>query len=377
MSQWLEATRSVLLRLRDRTGAWGYRADRGPTSEATALCCLGLWSSRRLSLSKHMATDSFASCIPPGGTAVRTDPQPLPFPPGGTAVRTDPQPLPFPPGGTAVRTDPQPLPPVRTADPTNNPGRVLHAELEAINRGADWLRQLQQADGSIGVSPGLPHPGWATPYCLLLWKALDVHLRACQKASAWLLQEKGAPVDADQVLNRMIVGDDQSLLGWPWVDGTHSWLEPTALAIIALDRQGLGDHPRVEEGIKLILDRALHSGGWNYGNKSVFGRALRPHPEPTAMALLALAARRANKCPRAVDPALRYLRQVLPGIDAPCSTAWGVLGLRAWNACPAEADAWLARSFARHGGRRDITAGLGLLALAGGEPDVLTGKPLP
>ena len=303
MSQWLEATRSVLLRLRDRTGAWGYRADRGPTSEATALCCLGLWSSRRSPLSSETR--------------------------------------------------------------------------DAINRGADWLRQLQQGDGSIGVSPGLPHPGWATPYCLLLWKALDVYPQARQRASAWLLQEKGAQLEADEALIRMIVGDDQSLLGWPWVAGTHSWLEPTAISIMALDRQGLGDHPRVEEGIKMILDRALHFGGWNYGNKSIFGRALRPHPEPTGMALVALAARPGNRRPRAVDLALRYLRQVLPEIDAPCSLAWGVLGLRAWNACPVEADTWLARSFARHGGRRDITAGLGLLALAGGEPDLFTRKPLP
>ena len=53
---------------------------------------------------------------------------------------------------------------------------------------------------------------------------------------------------------------------------------------------GLADHPRVKAGIKLILDRALDAGGWNYGNKSVFGTELRPQPGPTGLALLALAA---------------------------------------------------------------------------------------
>lgn len=303
MSQWLEAARSVLMRLRDRTGAWGYRTDRGPTTEATALCCLGLWSTRRLLLSS--------------------------------------------------------------------------TEREAIDRGADWLQELQQADGSIGVSPGLPHPGWATPYCLLLWQALDVHPQARQRASAWLLEQKGAQIDTDLALLRSVVGDDQLLLGWPWVSGTHSWIEPTAMAILALDRQGLGNHPRVEEGIKMILDRAFPLGGWNYGNKAVFGRALRPHPEPTGMALVALATRPGKTRSRAVDLAISYLHQLLPTVEAPCSLAWGVLGLRAWDACPAAAETWLARSFARHGGRRDITAGLGLLALAGGDLDLLTRKPAP
>ena len=73
-----------------------------------------------------------------------------------------------------------------------------------------------------------------------------------------------------------MIGHDSTLVGWPWVDGTHSWLEPTALAILALCREGLGDHPRVAAGIALILDRALEDGGWNYGGKAVFGRSAAP-----------------------------------------------------------------------------------------------------
>lgn len=302
-NEWLGEARDTLLRLRDRSGAWGYRTDRGPAAEATALAGLGL-----------------LSCRTPSGS---------------------------------------------------------DAAAEAIKRGADWLGALQQADGSIGVSPDLPHPGWPTAYGLLLWNILDLRPEARRRASTWLLERKGALVEDGQGLVRAIVGDDQSLLGWPWTAGTHSWLEPTAIAILALDREGLGGHPRVEEGLRMILDRALPGGGWNYGNKSVFGHVLRPHPGPTGMALLAMAARAGKTRPRSVNQAIDYLRKVLPEIRAPISLGWGVLGLRAWAACPAQAETWLAESFALHGGRRDITAGLALLALAGGDSPLITRKPLP
>jgi hypothetical protein len=212
---------------------------------------------------------------------------------------------------------------------------------------------------------------------MLVWNAIDVQSEGRRRAAAWLLENKGSPLEADQVPLPTIVGDNQSLLGWSWTAGTHSWLEPTAMAVMALDREGLGDHPRVEEGTQMILDRALSQGGWNYGNKSVFRQALRPQPAPTGLALLALAANGGTVRPRAVDPALHYLQRVLPDIRAPISLAWGVLGLRAWSACPELADTWLSHSFALHSARRDMTAGLALLALAGGEASFLPRKSLP
>jgi hypothetical protein len=162
-----------------------------------------------------------------------------------------------------------------------------------------------------------------------------------------------------------IVGHDTMLVGWPWVAGTHSWLEPTAMAVLALRRVGSSSHPRVDEGYRLIRDRAIATGGWNYGNKAAFGHPLRPQPAPTGLALLALANR--DKCTPTIARAIHYLQETLLSVRASASLGWGLLGLRAWSSVPEEADRWLAEAYQRAKGRPDATVKLSLLLLAGGE----------
>ena len=156
-------------------------------------------------------------------------------------------------------------------------GQTSTLDIETSQQAARWLTAIQQSDGSLPVSEGHHSPGWATPYALLLWSALPGYQEAESRARTSLLGRKGE-VDRTEKKSEKVIGHDPSLVGWPWVDGTHSWLEPTALAILALCRAGLADHPRARAGVELILDRALESGGWNYGNKAVFGTELRPQP---------------------------------------------------------------------------------------------------
>jgi hypothetical protein len=226
---------------------------------------------------------------------------------------------------------------------------------------ASWMVSIVREDGSVPPSVELMTPGWATPYAILLWKGLDGYALARRRATVWLLRHQGRTHPRSTNKNP-VIGHDSTLIGWPWVDGTHSWLEPTALAILALCREGLGDHPRVSAGIALILDRALDHGGWNYGGKAVFGRPLRAWPAPTGLALLALAARRVED--RAISTAVAYLRGTLPGLRSAVSLSWGVLGLRAHDACPRDATEWLAASHERCAGRPDAALGLALLLLA-------------
>jgi hypothetical protein len=244
------------------------------------------------------------------------------------------------------------------------PTNVSAGDLEITRKAADWMQAIQQSNGALPVSEGSTSPGWATPYALMFWTNISGKEAARRRARTWLLDDEGVPLYLSSQSER-VIGHNPGMVGWPWVAGTHSWLEPTALAILALRRDGLFDHPRIKAGTKLILDRALESGGWNYGNKSVFGTELRPQPGPTGLALLALAS--GGKQSRAVAAALAYLRQTLPDIQAPVSLGWGILGLRAHHGCSSEAEEWIARSYSRCVGKPDAAMGLALLLLASSE----------
>ena len=102
-----------------------------------------------------------------------------------------------------------------------------------------------------------------------------------------------------------MVDIDVRLMGWPWSEDTFSWVEPTAWACLALRAVGKGNHPRVREGLQLLLDRAFETGGANYGNRTVLGKSTEPIPGPTAVLLLALQGIADN--PR-IEAAKGYLR---------------------------------------------------------------------
>jgi hypothetical protein len=239
--------------------------------------------------------------------------------------------------------------------------------IAAIDHAVGWLTSVQRPDGSLGATSSPSSPGWPTPLAVLCWHFLKTQKAARKRGIDWLLQLKGLPL-TDPGAYAGIIGHDPMLIGWPWVQNTHSWLEPTATAVLACVLEGAEAHPRVVEGVQLIVNRALAHGGWNYGNTAVFGKELRPQPGPTGLALLALAAIPSDKRPRCIDPATAYLKKVLPATQAPISLGWGVLGLRAWSACPDDAAGWLAESFAMHGSRENSAMGLALLLLASGDP---------
>ena len=242
-------------------------------------------------------------------------------------------------------------------------GSAAH-DLAVARSAAEWVAMLQRDDGSIPVFRGAIAPAWTTTYALLLWSSVSGFERSRNYAQKWLLRLEGRTVPRGDE-NAGLFGHDSTRIGWPWVDGTHSWVEPTAMAILALCREGMADHPRVEAGVQLILDRSLEGGGWNFGNKAVFGRDLRPQPGPTGLALLALFAHQSGspEIGRGIDYLRRELRDVRSGI----SLGWGVLGLRAWGAAPAQTDAWLGESFKRYGARPDAAVSLALLLLAASE----------
>lgn len=227
---------------------------------------------------------------------------------------------------------------------------------------SDWLAGLQQADGALGISPHLPRPHWTTPLAVLAWCAAARQGEARRKAVEWLLSHQG---DTTRPAGSSPMGHDPGIPGWPWVEGTHSWLEPTAMAVLALRRAGLADHPRTQDGQRLVRDRVIRTGGWNYGNSTVFGADLRPQPGPTGLALLALAGCDDFDSP-CIARSCAYLSEILPTTHAPQSLCFGILALSAWERRPAESEQWLRAAVEPASKYSNVIAHLAHLLLAAG-----------
>lgn len=274
----------------------------------------------------------------------------------------------------------------------------------------DWLADRQQADGSLRAEASAEKATWPTGWAMLAWQigiesespgALSraatgngpvVPYRppadspanhqgaatraaslpsadaaasrrwadALRRAAGWALTTEGHTVEQCDT-----VGHNPRLRGWAWVETTHSWVEPTAIHVLALRRCGLGDHPRCREAVAMLLDRMLSDGGWNYGNTTVLGNRLHPHVQPTGLALAALAG-----IPDAADSARRalsYLDATISPATTTASLCHAILGMTGHGRRPAEADAWLASACRTtlSGERSPYALALVVLAAAG------------
>jgi hypothetical protein len=244
------------------------------------------------------------------------------------------------------------------------------ASLSAAVAAANWLASIQQRDGSVGISALQPDPKWPTSLAVLLWMAMrramtsqsasnqaSPYDRPLDNAVTWTLSARGSAGS-----RKAHIGHDTTLVGWSWAADTHSWLEPTAMFVLALKAAGLADHPRAREGVRLLVDRLLPNGGANYGNTIVLGQPLLPHIQPTGLALLALAG---ESCadPR-IEQSLAYLERELTHDTPAASLGYAVLGLTSHGRRPPEADEWLCAAFQREMRRGPSPYKLALIALA-------------
>jgi hypothetical protein len=246
--------------------------------------------------------------------------------------------------------------------------------LDAAQKHLHWLAAAQTAGGDIAPFGQIPQSAWPTPIAIIAAVASDRKIQAesntasgkqsdsptfsVKQASTWLLSAAGLPVPKSPNY-----GHNTQLIGWPWVLGTHSWQEPTAWSVLALQSLGLGQHPRAQEGIRLLVDRLLATGGCNYGNTIILGQTLRPHVLPTGLALLALAGEQIAD-PR-IEKSIQYLTDTLNADTTSVSLSYGLLGLTAHNRRPAESQRWLEAAYRRTEQRDPSPHALALLVLAG------------
>lgn len=214
---------------------------------------------------------------------------------------------------------------------------LLEHDPEAASAPLSFLAAAQNNDGAVQVVAEAPEPAWTTSLAVLAWAASgrDEFRRSIERGVDWLLRVEGTTEE--------VVSDarhDATLVGWPWVQGTHSWIEPTAFALLALRAAGRAESPRALEAERLLIDRLLPQGGCNYGNTTVLGQTLRPHPQPTGLTLWALAGVETpdDRVAKSID----YLAATIGPDSPPTSLAFSLLGMTLHGRRPGSADEWIA-----------------------------------
>ncbi len=164
------------------------------------------------------------------------------------------------------------------------------AHRDVFERARAILSSSAAGDGTYRLMRGRDEAVWPTALVLFVESVLDGPMEPRNQAAAALvrLQGRTPKFDETEEVDEEIHDIDLSIVGWPWADGNFSWVEPTAWACLALRRAGHGEHARVKEGQRLLLDRTFDEGGINYGNRHILGKPLEPVPGPTALTLLAM-----------------------------------------------------------------------------------------
>lgn len=235
--------------------------------------------------------------------------------------------------------------------------------VEPARQVADWLAAIQSTEGSVGVRATESEPRWPTSLALLTWATMEerddsVSYQDCiDRAANWIVSHQGRSLPSTNE-----AGHDATLPAWPWADNTHSWVEPTALHVLALKAVGQSSHPRVRDAIRMLVNRQLVRGGFNYGNTVVLGNPLRPDLQPTGLALLALAEE--PDIAARLSLSLTYLRRELTPTTATASLCWSLLGLQVHGVHLNQAERWLEGAYRRVVARGASPHKLALIALA-------------
>ena len=209
---------------------------------------------------------------------------------------------------------------------------IQFGRLESAARIANWIAGIQSGDGSVGINRQHATPTWPTSLAMLAWyhlqKAEDSgrYQQNLADAKSWALSITGKQVDPEKA---SYIGHDTMLIGWPWVQGTHSWMEPTAFYTWAFKTIGLHDHSRTREAVRLLLDRQLPQGGCNYGNTFILGQRLLPHLQPSGIAMMAMHGedQLTEKQQHAITRTAAYLNRSLQSEASLASFCFGALGL--------------------------------------------------
>lgn len=199
----------------------------------------------------------------------------------------------------------------------------------ALEAGEATLQKCAAENGDFHCDGDREEAVWPTALALFVLAVRGFPRPELDRIASRLLAIRAGKANDQQAVE--VHDIDLNLAGWPWSEGNFSWVEPTAWACLALRRAGFGEHPRVREGLSLLLDRAFDEGGINYGNRTVLGRRTDPIPGPTALMLLALQGE--GEHPR-IAAAVRYLLERAAAGDDLEHLCWAKLALDCYRDQP-------------------------------------------
>jgi hypothetical protein len=238
-------------------------------------------------------------------------------------------------------------------EPTAAVALALRDTPEAANAGARavrWLCLAQHSDGGWGLQADDVQSGWQTAWAVLALAGTASGKAAAQRGAGWLLAlQPPAVEDAQAAQGKEMLAIDVSLNGWPWMPGQASWVEPTALALLALHALPDAGAPahRLDEAVRCLTDRRCAGGGWNFGNPVMLGSSLPPRAHPTAWALMALTKLRSGAV-RSED--ITALRAEMASDGGALALGLGLLALRILGEAQDDASARLSALQAADGG---------------------------
>lgn len=210
--------------------------------------------------------------------------------------------------------------------------------LRERDRAIRFLFQIQNPNGSWpAFSEDSAEGSGFTGLAAYALHCSGVKGTANDRASRWLLQSRGWESHwlwkwKFRTTDRHVRFDPDKF-GWPWMPQTVSWVVPTSYSLLAL-RNGIASpqrdllQHRIRRSVEMLYDRICPGGGWNAGNGVVYGVPLAPHPDATALALLALLGEPLNDF---ITASLHWLERRAESLLAPWSLAWTILALRAFH----------------------------------------------
>lgn len=199
---------------------------------------------------------------------------------------------------------------------------------QMVEAGLQWLRLSQHDDGGWGYVADDDESGWQTAWALLALSKMSIFDDKYRRGVEWLVNVKALGNRDDfSKLDELIDTNDPVVYSWPWYPGELGWVEPTSLAMLALENEKGNQFvgKRIERAVSYLKQRRCEGGGWNVGNPVMFDTTLPARAPQTAVAILALLA--SDPTPYKLED-LEALQRDMFEDGSPLALAWGSLVLR-------------------------------------------------